>query len=391
MFLHKVITESLIVMLRAFRIGVFILIDSVCFILPSSKSNIAIIVRLDAIGDFFVWLQSGALNVTRYARETGCRTVLLANRIWADYARTMGLWDQVIDVEPALLMRSPIYRMKLMWKVRRMGAKLLIQPRAARIFLQEDAIARISGASNKIGSDGVLFNTTPFLKRLGDQYYDRLISVSQDMNVHETIRNGEFVLSLTERAPTKFELESLHSGPSMDAVAIAIGAGWVGRVWPIEKLAGLVKHIMVAHPSWKVVLLGSEADRYLAEQLEQLVGVPLDNQIGKTTLHAFVEIIARSRLVICNESSAYHIAVALNHSVMCFVGGGHFGWFAPYPSSDTAISKARVLTAPMACFSCNWQCKYPRANKGPVLCIDSIQLQTAIESLDTMLESAHPN
>ena len=39
----------------------------------------SIIVKLDAIGDFFIWMQSGALEITAFAKSHGNSTILLAN------------------------------------------------------------------------------------------------------------------------------------------------------------------------------------------------------------------------------------------------------------------------------------------------------------------------
>lgn len=380
--------RSWIASLRTFRTLAFFSLDSLCQLIPARRQNVTVIIRLDAVGDFFMWLQGGAADVAEFARQPGRRTVMFANCAWADYARTIGLWDEVIDVDPAKLMRHPLYRLHILWRVRRLGAKLLIQSRSARVFLQEDEIARISGASVRIGSSGTFLNTGSLLRWIGDKCYDRLIPVSEAKAVHETERNDEFVRGLTGMRATRVDLSDLHPTGAATQVAVAVGAGEIGRVWPMENFAGLLRHLKETRPSWSVVLLGATPDKRLAEQLTNLLPPgSAENRVGQTTLREFVDAIAASALIICNDSSAFHIAMTLEKRVICFLGGGHFGWFAPYPVGHPSSSKARVLSVPMDCFWCNWKCIYPTRSGGTLLCVDSIPVHAAIASLEGILKT----
>jgi hypothetical protein len=370
--------------LAALRSFLFVILDSLCFLMPASKRNVALTVRLDAAGDFFIWLQSGAADIARFARESQRRSVLIANRAWADYARYTGLWDEVIDVEPVQLMRKPLYRLRFLRRVRSLGASLLIQPRAARVFLQEDEIARVSGATVSIANAGTFLNADAFRGWLGDRCYVRTIAVSQDRRVHETARNQEFALALTGQCATQFDLSALHPTRVGKIVVVAVGAGQIGRVWPMENYAELIKYLKERDPSIDVVLLGAPADALLAERLEAILPGQVRNEVGKTSLREFVDVIAKSQLVICNDSSAFHIAMSLKKKVLCFLGGGHHGWFAPYPEGFSGASTAKVLSVSMNCFWCDWRCKFPRGSGGAYRCVASIPIALAIESLESL-------
>jgi len=341
---------------------------------------------LDAVGDFFMWLQSGAGDIARFARESERRTVLVANGVWADYARRIGLWDEVVEVNPVRLMRDPFYRLRLLWHIRSLGASLLIQPRGGRIFLQEDAIARVSGASLRIGMDATPLNTTPFLQWLGNKSYDRLIAVSQGKDVHETVRNDEFVRELTGAESTPVNLHAFHPSETEDRVAVALSAGTMGRVWPMEKLSILIDFISGFRPSWAVTILGTHADVPLAQRLQSLLKRCVEDRVGKTSLSEFIDSLASSTLVVCNDSSAFHIAMALQKRVICFLGGGHFGWFAPYPPDHAGACNARVLSVPLSCYWCNWNCIHPRRERDAFPCVSSIPVQAAIDSLHSLLQ-----
>src|SRR5262245_38348048 len=102
-------------LLRFGRSITFAVLDSVVkLVVKRKKRNIAIIVRLDAIGDFFIWMQSGAVDLTAFAKKNGNAAILLANSSWSDYAQYLGLWDQVIAINTRKFTRNPWYRLRVM-------------------------------------------------------------------------------------------------------------------------------------------------------------------------------------------------------------------------------------------------------------------------------------
>ncbi len=353
--------------------------------LPARQNDTAVILRLDAIGDFFLWLQSGAADVTAYARGSHRRVVLVANGAWADYARFLGLWDEVIAVDPGRLMRRPVYRLKLLMRVRNVGAAMLIQPRAARVALQEDAIARVSGAAIRIGNAGTAVNRSRFLESFADPVYHRLIRVRTDRDVHELERNDEFVRGLTGAGAHPVDLGARHAVGEQAGLALALGAGQAGRMWPIEKYTAVLRHVIETRPTLPIVMLGAQAQRPLADRLKSQVAGLIQDRVGFTRLDEFVDVIADSKIVVCNDSAAFHVAMALGKKVICILGGGHFGWFAPYPVRHPNAPGARVLCVPMECFWCNWRCRYPRTATGAFKCVDAISVQSAVDSIEALL------
>ena len=71
-------------------------------------------------------------------------------------------------------------------------------------------------------------------------------------------------------------------------------------------------------------------------------------------LPAMLDLISQASVVITAESSAAHIATALDKPTLILIGGGHYGWFAPWSRSARQV----WLTNKMACFDCNWLCPY---------------------------------
>jgi ADP-heptose:LPS heptosyltransferase len=372
--------------LRYGRSVAFTVLDTLVKLLVVRKNReSSIIVRLDAIGDFFLWMQSGAAEITAFAKSHGNATILLANSSWADYARHLGLWDEIIAIDPRKLARNPWYRWHRMTQVRRLGADLFIQPRSSWVPSQEDALAGVSGAKTRIGNAGALINLTPASRERGNRKFNRLIQVNVDQRTHETHRNAEFVAKLLARNVIPFDFSRVHECCERDFVVVALGAGQTGRIWPVRKLAKLLQHVERKQPGTAFKLLGSSRESELAKQLEDLVAVPTENLVGKTALLSFVDMIAASRLVISNDSSAFHVAMALQKDVICFLGGGHFGWFAPYPPDANRRSRVRVLYEELECYWCNWSCRFPRSTDGSFKCLDAISVEVATRAVDSLL------
>lgn len=373
--------------LQHWRSFAFEILDTlVKFLVVRKNREASIITKLDAIGDFFIWMQSGAVEITAFAKSQGNKTILLANPLWADYARHLGLWDEVIDIDPREFARNPWYRWQRMKQVRRLGANLFIQPRSAWRPMQEDALADVSGAKIRVGNAGALINLTPSSQVRGNRKFNQLITVNVDQRTHETRRNAEFVSKFLARDATPFDFSRVHERCERDFVVVALGAGQTGRVWPVRKLAKLLQHVERKQPGTVFKLLGAATELELARQLEESVEVPMENLVGKTVILSFVETIAASRLVISNDSAAFHVAMALQKDVICFLGGGHFGWFAPYPPDTKRKSQVRVLYNELECYWCNWDCRFPRSTDGSFKCVDAISLEAAMEAADSILQ-----
>jgi ADP-heptose:LPS heptosyltransferase len=371
--------------------GALLALDSLCRFVPRMSGEQAVVVRVDAVGDHFLWLRTGAVDVSRYARAEAGRVVLITSPAVAQYARESGLWDDVLELSELRFLLNPAYRLRVLRRIRLLGAALLIQPRASRALWLEDAIARVCGIPRKIGSTGTLLRASESQRKRGDRYYGKLIPIDGDTRIHESSRNVQFAQGLTGHLPTAFHFERPAGGVKGTRLLVALGAGARGRAWPIEKLARLVAHIASAHPGVRILVSGTKADTVDADRLQKLSGVRFESRVGGTSLRQFVELVASSDLTICNESAAYHIARAYGRHVVCLLGGGHYGTFVPYPHSffghEASSGSCQDLTVQLSCFGCNWRCVHPRPQSGAYKCIDEITAELAIEAVDALLAS----
>lgn len=387
--------------LRWLRIAVFLLVDAAVSLRPAKRGNAALVIRLDAIGDFVIWLQSGAADIAIELRRTHPRVILLANAAWAPLAEELQVWDDVIAVDSARFVRSLRYRIQTLAKVRRLGFCTAVQPRAARLFLLEDALVRACGASVRVGSDALSANMPAALKSFGDRSYSKIIPVPLALTVHESARGKAFARGFCQStgavvpASQLAALQEPSTIPPEAFIVVAVGAGWSGRQWPIEKFAALLSELHTTH-GLLFVLVGSAAERALVSQLKPLTTARLADFCGSLSLAQSVRLIGRAELLVANESGPMHIGVWCGTPVIGLVGGGHFGWFAPYPADFVHSAPLRVACQPMPCFHCNWHCKFDVPAGQAVPCVRDIDTGNVIVQAHHLLnggttaEPVHP-
>jgi ADP-heptose:LPS heptosyltransferase len=142
----------------------------------------------------------------------------------------------------------------------------------------------------------------------------------------------------------------------------------------------------VNHGLIDIVLTGSkdqasELGRY-AERLQSRFPTSRVEVIHPPNLPALLTLVAESSIVAATESSIAHMAVALDQHALLLIGGGHFGWFAPWSRS----SKQTWLTNEMPCFGCNWHCLFSEP-----YCITKITSTKVTDAMLALSVAARPS
>lgn len=351
-----------------------------------------LVLRLDAIGDFLIWLASGASEVAAFAREDG-PAVLLANKEWASLARELDLFDEVWPIEPDRFENDFGYRLSVQWAIRRRAFSRVIQPRSARAYFLEDAIVRASATPCAIGNAGDHRNISGRRKRRADRWYNRMIPLLPGLP-SERERNLAFMrgligipgavarLPVLPRRPPPFELPTAY-------IVVAPSAGWAGRRWPLERFAMVADTIFQRH-GWRTVIVGSYADAALCAKLAALIGESALQLAGRAGLVDAIGVVGGARLVLANESSMAHLGALLGVPTVTILGGGHFGLFMPYASDDPMAPASVPVWVAMPCYSCNWRCVFKVPPNSPVPCIDAVQISAVLAHIDAKVPGRSP-
>lgn len=354
------------------------------------RPNLILLVRIDSIGDFVLWLDAAKAMVNYYHAQ-GYTVVLIGNKAWASWAREMGVGDEVWEIDLSRFRNQLTYRWQWLSKIRKAGFKIAIQPTFSRTFLEGDSLVRASGAHERIGSAGDESNITQRVKSWSNRWYTRLIA-AESMQLMELKRNAEFMRGLgfadfrayvpaIPQAPGK----RTNWLPQQPYAVLVPNASWIGKVWPIDRLIDIA-HRLAAY-GLRVVVVGGSADRERASGLMEAMPDEAVDLVGKTSLGELAEVLRGATVVISNDTSTVHIGAAVGVSVVCVLGGGHFGRFAPYEIEVPAGNRELPIcvSSPMACFVCNWHCQYPRQEGEAVKCIQDISVEKVWNAVEMVL------
>jgi heptosyltransferase-2 len=130
-------------------------------------------------------------------------------------------------------------------------------------------------------------------------------------------------------------------------LAIAPGARWPTKRWPIERFAAVAQELAQAQRA-AVVVLGGVEDVSLAQDLCQRLRVPVLDSTGKLSLMHTAALLQQCRLLLSNDSGLMHMATALRVPVVAIFGPTvqEFGFY-PFKAC------AQVISAALPCRPCS--------------------------------------
>lgn len=132
-------------------------------------------------------------------------------------------------------------------------------------------------------------------------------------------------------------LEESGTNHTRTLVAIAPGTIWNTKRWIKERFAEVARRL--AQEGRSVVLIGSDADRSLCDEIKKLANEGhILNTAGDLTLLQSAELIRRSGAIISNDSAPMHMGVAVRTPVIAIFGATvpAFG-FSPYGDRDVVV------------------------------------------------------
>jgi ADP-heptose:LPS heptosyltransferase len=356
----------------------------------SSKKEGVAIIRVDAIGDFILWLDSAKAFRELFPEK---KITLIGNEVWEDLARCYDYWDEMIAINRAKLEKNLLYRFRTLRMLRKKNFEIVVQPTYSREFISGDAIVKATAAKERIGSVGDFSNISRLEKAISDKWYTKLVPASEKP-LMEIERNAEFVINLGARhfSPKIPSIPPLESGKSMNInkpyFVVVPGAQMKKKMWEPEKFVEIIRKL-VERTRWTCVLCGNKKEFQICKEIAQKSGVAAINMAGKTKLLGFIEVIRNAELVVSNDTSAVHISASVGTPSVCILGGGHFGRFLPYPEylSDKKTKLPLIVYNKMDCFGCNWRCDHKDYKEGEnVPCIKSISVDEVWGIIEKILE-----
>jgi ADP-heptose:LPS heptosyltransferase/tetratricopeptide (TPR) repeat protein len=357
-----------------------------------------LIVRLDAIGDNFLFLDS--MRKLRALLPNADITI-------ATYQENRPIYERCPFVNRGLFFdreafaSHQTYRDEQLKKLQSRPAPwdLLLNPLFSRERHSEE-IVRSAPAAIKLGVAGDHSNITPKLAAQTAPNYSALLPVDAAVVRHELHRHNEICSLLGSEdetaalvAPLTDEdrafAANLAQNFSLGRFGVVFPGGKGGttspKYWGTENYASLLDRLE-EEEGWDLVLMCGPEDEQVESAITSATRAKPHVFRGDLSLWQAAALLERSAFYVGVDTSVAHISTALNVPTFVILGGGHFGRFFPYPAGHSAT----CLTHPLECFNCYWKCRLSYNKCVADISVDEVMTAFKAQPLPTPAASLRP-
>jgi lipopolysaccharide heptosyltransferase II len=175
-------------------------------------------------------------------------------------------------------------------------------------------------------------------------------------------------------------------GISDDERLVVIHPGAVNgsaKRWPEEHWARLAETLS-QRESIKIVLIGAEIDRVVAERVLGATRADISSLVGSTDLPVLAAVLARANLVVSGDSGPLHLAVALGRPLVAIYGPTDPRIYGPHrPATTTIIHRADLPCSP--CYSLATTAECPLADP---ICMRLVSVGEVVKSALEVLRAS---
>ena len=149
-----------------------------------------------------------------------------------------------------------------------------------------------------------------------------------------------------EMHPSEADTEAVRAllaeqgvGAGEEIIGLHPGSHWTCQQWSADEWAALADNLVAQHDA-RLVITGTEDERELARDIIERMKTDRAKVVdatGRTSIMQFAALIQRMRLLVCVNSAASQVALAMKTPVVNLVGYENPVWTAPLPSEPMTI------------------------------------------------------
>ncbi len=361
-----------------------------------TKNKDMVLVRLDAIGDFVMWLDAAK----EFGQDREGKLVLICNQVCSEIASNTGYFDEVIGVNYGKLRHTS--QVKYRWSVhnllRNVKANQAVQCTYSKEIFSDMVMSAVA-ANEKITIDSPETISSRWTYRFAKPIYQKVITTPKE-HVMEIHRNALFAGKVLNReiqsgVPFIKEVKAAQSKVPEERYFILFpGASETERMWQLDRFVELAMrlHKRAEYRELKCCLCGGKEEAHLGELFIEKYAVKekVINRMGRTSLPELIEIIRRAEFIVTNDTSAVHFAAAVNTQAFCIWGPWEYGRFLPYTVDRQENRKLPIMCYHEAeCRNClldgsgkTVECKQYISKRGIRKCLDAVTVDDVMEKLD---------
>ena len=353
----------------------------------SGGTDTVMIMKLDAIGDFIIFLDSAGEYRRLYPDK---KLVLICSRPCVALAQASGCFDECITPDELEGRSCDVLIQTVFAKTRAMDVIAASIPAKEKISTRPDD-SRVN-LSRRI--------TSARINAAGDAVYDRLIETGRG-ELMELNRNAAFIRALGRSgfrsSMPVFPEQKVNDGivPDFDYFILFPGASSHRKSWPADRFASVMDEVC-AKTHMKCLVCGALAEKHLFDEIMKASATAPDevfDYLGRTTLIELMEVIRHAKLLIGNDTSGIHFAAAAGTRCVCIAGDFVYGRFIPYAPENTGTSPLpRVVHANAGCAGCalsrrTWKCRMTILFRNYFGCILDVSVADVMKAVQEELNS----
>ena len=178
----------------------------------------------------------------------------------------------------------------------------------------------------------------------------------------------------------------VKNGDLLIGIAPGAGESWGKdasiKRWPDIKFAQLADRIKINFAAAKIIILGDESERPIADIIVKATKDKPIDLTGKTTLEELAGVINNLGLLIANDGGPLHIAVAQGIKTVSIFGPVDDLVYGPYPFDN---NRHIVLRKTLDCSPC-----YQNFRLGPCLknreCLQGLEVEEVLNAVHKLLD-----
>ncbi|MEK9180207.1 MAG: glycosyltransferase family 9 protein [Patescibacteria group bacterium] len=178
----------------------------------------------------------------------------------------------------------------------------------------------------------------------------------------------------TKGVMSKFDLKS------NSYAVININCNAPCRTWPAERFIKITEFL--AGKGFSIVLVGSKSEFRRVQEFQKSCRVPTKNLAGETSFFELAVLVKHCALVVSNDTSTIHVAIALKKPSLGISGGGKFGLSVLYGYQDINV----WVYKRMDCYNDNWHCAFSVPYDAPSPCVAAVTTEMVLEKLQSLVE-----
>jgi heptosyltransferase-2 len=209
------------------------------------------------------------------------------------------------------------------------------------------------------------------------EHYLALIQALDQSQTGKTKQAVEPKLNISVDAKTFISKKLLQASIDKNSVYVFCpGAEYgVTKRWPADHFATLAQQLITKESDAQVILLGSQGDRLLGENIKAQIHScsQIYNWCGETTLDEAIALIGISKGLVSNDSGLMHIGAALKVPQVAI-----FGSSDPHHTPPIS-SKAKILWLNLPCSPCHKR----ECPLGHLKCLKDISPKNVLDALQS--------